>query len=557
MRPVPSGGFVARYVYRLSTIDDDEVVVVIGPQVEFTDRISSIGIADRRIWVGTAVSRARGSAACAPTVPGGIEDMRVQWGTMTTPEDRARQLVESLSTDEKLGLVAQFLDDDPAVALRPQPEPTYSPPPPQPIGLRLRIDLRDASPPVWRRLEISGDVMLDDFHHILQVTMGWTNSHLHRFHQGRGHDFAGFLTSWEIGEGEEGIDEATIRLDQVLAAPGDTLYYDYDFGDGWDHVVVVEAVLDEPPEVPFCVTGRGACPPEDCGGIPGYSDLAEWARGGFDPAANPGPLEAWEMRRWLPPGWHPDTFSVDEVNEALAIEAAVPVAVSGELAELAADLEDAGVRELRNLLARPDWHDSDEVSAEQAAALTEPYRLLLEEIGSGVQLTAAGYLPPKLVERFASTSGISTWWMGKANREDLTFPVAEIRETAQALGLVAKRKGQLSVTAAGRRGVDDPAALWHHIVSRLPLGRKELDRHAGWMALAVVGSGVPAERWNPSIRSLLGLLGWQTTYGNIISGPQPHSPTLSVLEILGGVMTRKERTGVNAALAATARSVAR
>lgn len=473
------------------------------------------------------------------------------------PEDRVRQLAESLSVDDKLALVAQFLDDSPVGMFPPQPSPTYSPPPPQPIGLRLRVDLRDATPPVWRRLEISGDVMLDDFHHILQITMGWTNSHLHRFHQGRARDFAGFLTSWEIGEGEEGIDEATVRLDQVLSAPGDTLYYDYDFGDGWDHVVVVESILDELPEAPFCVKGRGACPPEDCGGIPGYTDLAEWARGGFDPAANPGPLESWEMRRWLPPEWHPDSFSADEVNESLAIEAATPVAVSGELAELAAGLEEAGIRELRNLLARPDWHNSDEVSAEEAAELTKPYRLLLEEIGSGVQLTAAGYLPPKLVERFASTSGISQWWIGKANREDLTYPVAEIRETAQALGLVAKRKGRLSATAAGRRGVDDPVALWRHIVSRLPLGRAELDRHAGWMALAVVGSGAPAEKRRPTIRTLLGLLGWQSRYGNVISDPQPHSPTLSVLEILGGAMTRTEVTGVDAALAATARSVVR
>ena len=476
---------------------------------------------------------------------------------MTSSDDRIRQLVESLSADEKMNLVAQLLDDDPVGSFTPQAEPTYSPPPEQPLGLRLRVDLRDASPPLWRRLELSGDLMLDDFHHVLQIAMGWTDSHLHRFHQGRANDFAGFLSAWEVSEGEQGIDEATIRLDQVLTAPGDKLYYDYDFGDGWDHVVVVESLLDEPPEVPFCVTGRGAGPPEDCGGIPGYTALAEWARGGFDPAANPGPLEAGEMLEWLPPGWHPDSFSAEEVNEALAIEAAEPVEVSGELAELAAELDRIGARQLRNLLARPDWHGPDEVSAEEAAALTGTYRLLLEQIGSGVKLTAAGYLPPRFVGQFASASGISQWWNGMTNREDRTFPVAEVRETAQALGLIAKRHGRLEVTAVGRRGVDDPVTLWRHIVSRLPLGRAELERHAGWMALVVVGSGLPAEEWNPVIQSLLDLLGWETTYGNIISDPPPHSPTLTVLEILGGVQNHRDRVGVNAALAATARSVVR
>lgn len=464
---------------------------------------------------------------------------------MTTPEDFARQLA------------AQLLGDEPGGMFPAQPKPTYSAPPPQPIGLRLRIDLVDASPPVWRRLDISGDLTLDDFHHVLQVTMGWTNSHLHKFHQGRANDFAGFLTEWEIGEGEQGVEEATVRLDQVLTAVGDKLYYDYDFGDNWDHTVVVESLLDDPPEVPFCVKGRGACPPEDCGGIYGYTELAEWARGGFDPAANPGPLQAWEMRRWLPPQWHPDDFSADEVNEALAIEAAEPITVTGELGELAAELQAGGVRVLRNVLARPAWHEPDGVGAEDAAALTAPYRLLLEEIGSGVQLTAAGYLPPKFVARFADVSGITQWWRGATNREDRTWPVAEIRESAQALGLVAKRKGQLSPTAVGRRGVENPLVLWRHIVSRLPLGRDDADRHAGWMALAVVGAGIPAEKWDPTISSLLGLLGWQSQYGNVIGAPSAGSPTLSVLEVLGGRMVRRELTGVNAALAATARSVVR
>src|SRR5690625_4106759 len=108
---------------------------------------------------------------------------------MTSSDDRIRQLVESLSPDEKMNLVAQLLDDDPVGSFTPQAEPTYSPPPEQPLGLRLRVDLRDASPPLWRRLELSGDLMLDDFHHVLQIAMGWTDSHLPRFHQGRANDF--------------------------------------------------------------------------------------------------------------------------------------------------------------------------------------------------------------------------------------------------------------------------------------------------------------------------------------------------------------------------------
>ena len=84
------------------------------------------------------------------------------------------------------------------------------------------------------------------------------------------------------------------------------------------HVLVVEDVLDDPPSAPVCLAGKMACPPEDCGGLGGYEELAAWVRGGYDPRATPMGLGAQEMRDWLPRGWHPDRFSVTETNDALA-----------------------------------------------------------------------------------------------------------------------------------------------------------------------------------------------------------------------------------------------
>ncbi|GFG93728.1 plasmid pRiA4b ORF-3 family protein [Mycobacterium bourgelatii] len=110
-----------------------------------------------------------------------------------------------------------------------------------------------------------------------------------------------------------------MRLDQVVSDKGERLFYDYDFGDGWEHVLVVEDVLDDPPSAPVCLTGRMACPPEDCGGLGGYEELAAWVRGGYDPRATPMGLGAQEMRDWLPRDWHPDRFSVAETNDALAV----------------------------------------------------------------------------------------------------------------------------------------------------------------------------------------------------------------------------------------------
>ncbi|BBY57925.1 hypothetical protein MSAR_10610 [Mycolicibacterium sarraceniae] len=164
-----------------------------------------------------------------------------------------------------------------------------------------------ATPPIWRRLDLAGDLVLDELHVVLQVARGWQDGHLHKF--GVGPDRrtrAYFVTGFDLSEGDDGVTEDSVRLDQVVSDKGDRLFYDYDFGDGWEHVLVVEDVFDDPPPAPVCLTGKMACPPEDCGGLGGYEELAAWVRGGYDPHATPMGLTAPDMRDWLPPGWHPD-----------------------------------------------------------------------------------------------------------------------------------------------------------------------------------------------------------------------------------------------------------
>ena len=281
-------------------------------------------------------------------------------------------------------------------------------------------------------------------------------------------------------------------------------------------------------------------------------------RSGYDDALLPGVFDdAAHARDWLPIDWHPDQFDVEETNTALAIAVAEPVAVTAELAELAEQLDHRGIRLLREVLGRPFSHGPTDVSDVEAARLTETYRTFLDVIGDGVTLTAAGYLPPTVVEQVAERSGISEWWIGKANREDLTHPVAEIRTTARALGLVIVRKGRLSPTAAAAR-CQDPQALWRHIVGRLPLGTKDAERQAGWMALAVAGSGVPAQEWRSEISDLLFALGWASGHDRF-SPPPANSPTLDVLEQLAGAsrVRWREIKGIDFAVAATARAVSR
>lgn len=466
-----------------------------------------------------------------------------------SPEEN-KALIEALMSGQVISLFEKVKREE---------APTLIPVPAEVRGFRVRLDLHGARPPVWRRLELPGDLTLPRVHDVIQAAMGWYDTHLHRFRTGHDHRAPYFVTHFDLDEGDDGMLEDDVRLDQVLAEQGDELWYEYDFGDGWDHTLVVEEVLDEAPPMARCTAGRMACPPEDCGGIGGYGELARWVRSGYDDAQLPDVFDdAAQAHGCLPLEWHPEAFDLEETNAALAIAVAEPVAVTEELAELSEQLEHRGVRLLREVLGRPSSHGPTDVSDAEATRLTETYRVFLDVVGEGVALTAAGYLPPAVVEQVAGRSGISEWWIGKVNREDLTFPVADIRMTARALGLVSVRKGRLSPTAAAKRCGQDPQALWHHIVERLPVGSKDAERQAGWMALAVAGSGVPSQEWGSEISDMLFALGWRSGHDRV-SAPPADSATLDVLTQLAGAsrVRWRERTGVDLGVAATARAAIR
>jgi hypothetical protein len=472
----------------------------------------------------------------------------------------AEQLLAGATPDEQRALLEAMLSGRVSSimeALR-TPDLKMGEPPADVRGFRVRLDLQGSKPPVWRRLELAGNLTLPRLHEVIQTAMGWTDSHLHRFRTGSDHRSAYFITSFDLEEGDDGVLEEDVRLDQLVSTVGDRLWYEYDFGDGWDHLLTVEKVLDVPPAKVRCTGGRLACPPEDCGGIGGYEELATWVRGGYEETLLPEVFEdAAHAHDWLPMDWHPDRFDLEEVNTALSAALAKPAAVTGELTGLLEQLERRGIPALRQLLGRPLSHGPTDVTDQEAARLTQTYREFLEVIGDGVKLTSAGYLPPAVVESFAERSGVTEWWIGKANREDLTPPVQNVRDTARALGLVTVRKGRLTPTAASTRFRRDPQALWQHIVSRLPLGSKEFERDAGWLALAVAGSGTPAQDWQTEIGDLLHGLGWRTDR-EPYSPPPGHSPTLAVLHELAGAARSGWRvTGTDTAVATTARAAIR
>jgi len=110
----------------------------------------------------------------------------------------------------------------------------------------VKITLKDSKPPIWRRVEVPDIITLAQLHQIIQVAMGWYDSHLHQFTIGRIH-----YGVPDPDDFEEVRDERRVRLNQILTEPKQMLVYEYDFGDGWEHVVLLEKIFPPAPGVVY------------------------------------------------------------------------------------------------------------------------------------------------------------------------------------------------------------------------------------------------------------------------------------------------------------------
>jgi len=175
---------------------------------------------------------------------------------------------------------------------------------------QLKITLKWSDPPISRRVVARADMPLDRLHVLIQIAMGWTNDHLHHFVVG--HVFYGVPDPGFAGMGGDTLNEKRHTLADLAPAAKKKFIYEYDFGDSWEHEVKVEKVLpaDAAFKHPVCLAGENACPPEDCGGIPGYYNLLEIM-------ADPKHPEHAEMKDWLGGELDATSFDLNAVNAAL------------------------------------------------------------------------------------------------------------------------------------------------------------------------------------------------------------------------------------------------
>jgi hypothetical protein len=172
---------------------------------------------------------------------------------------------------------------------------------------QLKVTLKGTKPPVWRRLQVPSAATLEDLHQVICAAFDWHGGHLHEFDAGGARFGEPHPDDYVAVE-----DERRVTLGRLAPAAGDTFDYLYDFGDSWEHRILVEKVMrpDAPQFHAVCLGGRRAAPPDDCGGVWGYEELLqiladpthpehhhylEWAGGALDPES----LSAGEVTRSL------------------------------------------------------------------------------------------------------------------------------------------------------------------------------------------------------------------------------------------------------------------
>ncbi|MGH8699874.1 MAG: plasmid pRiA4b ORF-3 family protein [Burkholderiales bacterium] len=176
---------------------------------------------------------------------------------------------------------------------------------------QLKVTLPYITPAIWRRVEVPGTTTFGDLHAAIQIAMGWEDCHLWAFYVGK----------TEISPESEQFDMPGMpaarpadrtTLDEVLAGQRIKFRYVYDMGDDWLHEIKVEKIAASEPSVqyPRCTGGARACPPEDCGGFPGYQNVLE-------AMADPKHPEHEEMLEWIGGEWDPEAFDMDAVNARL------------------------------------------------------------------------------------------------------------------------------------------------------------------------------------------------------------------------------------------------
>ena len=176
---------------------------------------------------------------------------------------------------------------------------------------QIQISLKGSKPKIWRRILVPAELKLTDFHQVIQISMGWSDSHLHQFIKD-GYFYTRRMPEDDYWDEMNNVDYYKMNVSDLLTKEKEKIIYEYDFGDSWEHIVVLEKIIpdDETLKKPVCLAGKMSCPPEDCGGVWGYAAMLEIIN-------QPDHKEREDYIEWLGEDFDPQYFDLDEVNYIL------------------------------------------------------------------------------------------------------------------------------------------------------------------------------------------------------------------------------------------------
>jgi hypothetical protein len=232
----------------------------------------------------------------------------------------------------------------------------------QQVVYQIKIVLLGTRPPIWRRVLVPREFTLAQLHDVVQAAMGWEDCHLHQFYIGNRRFGIPDSNDGLMGE-STAINEQKKCLADVLNKVGSKATYVYDFGDSWEHALVVEKILTTEPNVayPLCTGGKLAGPPEDCGGIPGFHHMLE-------ALADPNHEDHQDMRDWIE-SFDPEAFSIEALNQTFR-----------KIFRVSRKPKPAQVAQTKSVMARPSTEDLHATLQTIEAALELPHSKQRERI---------------------------------------------------------------------------------------------------------------------------------------------------------------------------------
>lgn len=424
------------------------------------------------------------------------------------------------------------------------------------------MSIVDIDPEIWRTIDVDDSLTLAQLHTVLQVAFNWFDSHLHRFSEDDpwarsngipriGRQPRAWVDAWSLAEtdieGEE--DEAAATVGEAMQNDG-PLWYMYDMGDSWLHRIELinrdVARAGEP--LAQIISGERRAPFEDSGGTTGYHDIAAIL-------ADPSHPEHRSMKRWVATAvgpWATDDladadlegargelvalFAPEGADPSGLVDAAPDVSLDSPIVRFASDLSAPLRSNLRRHLRRTGLLVPEQLRDGVVSEAVKPYAWLIDRIGvEGLTLTKAGWMPPAAVLEGMTSLGWRDEWIGEANREDLTYPMRELRASAERLRLIRKVKGRLELIARTRSAIGRPALLAVQI-GRMLLRQRMTDvqRIAGTTLLIGLADGSVTTRRDAEgqVLEVVNELGYVDASGRELDQRWFSSLTEPVLDVL-------------------------